>query len=155
MPGQPDCGPARHHALTHEIFKISDTREGRQAQGSTNSNPSPSSSRRRRRRVSSPFASMRNFPTGLTCTLNNRRCSVRGAQKEKIGNRNSPVSRVVANRRNGSPMTQAGGDSSETKPRLLVRLICCLGDFEELGRIKWCQSRDGVMAAMYDSKLIK
>lgn len=74
MPGQPDCGPARHHALTHEIFKISDTREGRQAQGSTNSNPSPSSSRRR---VSSPFASMRNFPTGLTCTLNNRRCSVR------------------------------------------------------------------------------
>lgn len=62
MPGQPDCGPARHHALTHEIFKISDTREGRQAQGSTNSNPSPSSSRRRRR-VSSPFASMRNFPT--------------------------------------------------------------------------------------------
>lgn len=44
MPGQPDCGPARHHALTHEIFKISDTREGRQAQGSTNSNPSPSSS---------------------------------------------------------------------------------------------------------------
>lgn len=81
MPGQPDCGPARHHALTHEIFKISDTREGRQAQGSTNSNPSPSSSRRRRRRVSSPFASMRNFPTGLTCTLNNRRCSVRGRRR--------------------------------------------------------------------------
>lgn len=60
MPGQPDCGPARHHALTHEIFKISDTRErvdGRRGQPTR----TPRLRHHRRRRVSSPFASMRNF----------------------------------------------------------------------------------------------
>lgn len=49
-------------------------------------------------------------------------------------NRNSPVTSVVANRpTNGASMTRVG-DSSETKPRVLVRLVCSLGDFEEPGR---------------------
>ena len=52
------------------------------------------------------------------------------------------MSSVVANRStNGAPMTRVG-DSSETKPRVPVRLICCPGDFRGTGADKVVPTRD-------------